>query len=343
RLPPVSLRRPHLDAIARVDALHRSVGDQAGHGVVDRLAQLVVRAAHADGDVPRHVRLALEWMDEPHLLLGMGHVVVARRGRRHRGGGDLALDQHRQQLVLEQARHELRARLTDFHRGDRAGEDADLAVSAGEVVERAYAVVVGAQRDRHFAVAIGLRYAQSRDYLRIAVGDAVHDDVAVGAEDVVARDHPILAERDAKATRQHPCELHLEAMPLAVLAREGQGVGMRAEAERAGILDGGEAPRARRSRGEGDGTNRGERDDASDHANAPSAAGASGASSTLVLLEAADVMNDSLDLLVVESVPEGRHAALLAVLDAGGDEGIAALRAREHGTLAGGTAAILMA
>src|SRR6185437_13021800 len=45
----------------------------------------------------------------------------------------------------------------------------------------------------------------------------------------------------------------------------------------------------------------------------------------------------------VEGVPEGRHAALLAVLDAGGDEGIAALRAGEHGTLAGGTAAILMA
>src|SRR6185312_3696377 len=219
----------------------------------------------------------------------------------------------------------------------------DLAVSAGEVVERAYAVVVGAQRDRHFAVAIGLRYAQSRVFLRLAVGDAVHDDVALGAEDVVARDHPIFAERDAEATRQRRCELHLKAMPLPVLASEGQGVGMRAEAERAGILDGGEAPRARRSRGEGDGTSRGERDDASDHANAPSAAGASGASSTLVLLEAADVMNDSLDLLVVESVPEGRHAALLAVLDAGGDEGIAALRAREHGTLAGGTAAILMA
>src|SRR6185437_14243015 len=45
----------------------------------------------------------------------------------------------------------------------------------------------------------------------------------------------------------------------------------------------------------------------------------------------------------VEGVPEGRHGAFLAVLDAGFDEGVAALRAREHGTLAGGTAAILMA
>src|SRR5690348_12656803 len=67
------------------------------------------------------------------------------------------------------------------------------------------------------------------------------------------------------------------------------------------------------------------------------------ASWTLVHLEAADVMNDSLDLLVVEGVPERRHGAFLAVLAAGGYEGVAALRAREHGTLAGGTAAILMA
>jgi hypothetical protein len=268
--PPVSLRRAHPDAIARVDALHRAVGDQAGHGDVDRVAQLVVRAAHADGDVPRHVRLVLERMDEPHLLLGMGEVVVARRGRRHRGGGDLALRQHRQQLVLEQARHELRALLADLHRGDRAGEDADRAVRAGEVVERVYALVVAAQRDRHFAVAVGLRYAQARIRLRLAVGDAVHDDVAVGAEDVVARDHPIFAERDAEAVRQRRGEFHLEAMPLSVLPREGQGVGMRAEAERAGVLDGGEAPRTGRSRGDG-GKNRGERDDASDHAKAPSA------------------------------------------------------------------------
>src|SRR6185437_11842786 len=60
----------------------------------------------------------------------------------------------------------------------------------------------------------------------------------------------------------------------------------------------------------------------------------------LFRLEAADIVDDPFDLSVVQRALEGRHGAFLAILDAVGDETVAALGAGELGAFAGGAAAI---
>ncbi len=265
----------------------------------------------------------------------MDQVVVARRSRRHRGGVDLAIAQHRQHLVLEQAGHQLGAALAELHGGDRAGEDADLAVRRGEVVERADRHVVAAHGDRNAAAAIGLRYPQARFRLGLAVGDAVHDDVAVGAEDIVAGDDPVLRQRHAEPARKGLGELHLEAVPATILAGEGQRVGMGAQHDGAAVLDLGQGARYSRAAGEQhEGEEGGE-----------AGGGASGGHGRVpsVALEMADVVDDAFDLRLAERALEGRHRAFLALLDAVGDEGIAALGVRELGPFPGLAPAILVA
>ena len=53
-----------LDAVAGIDVADRAVGEQALDRGVDLLPQRRVGAAHADGDVPRQLRLLLVGMDQ---------------------------------------------------------------------------------------------------------------------------------------------------------------------------------------------------------------------------------------------------------------------------------------
>src|SRR5689334_7786075 len=65
--------------------------------------------------------------------------------------------------------------------------------------------------------------------------------------------------------------------------------------------------------------------------------------SSLIVLEIPDVAHDRLDLRVGERALEGRHGALLAVLDAMDDEIVTARRAGELRTFAGFSATVLVA
>src|SRR5690349_2844436 len=64
--------------------------------------------------------------------------------------------------------------------------------------------------------------------------------------------------------------------------------------------------------------------------------------STFVRLQATDVAEDLVDLLIAECCAEGRHRTWLAVLDAVADEVVISLAIHELGPLAGGTAAVGM-
>ena len=93
--------------------------------------------------------------------------------------------------------------------------------------------------------------------LRLGIGDAVHDDVAGRAEEVVPGDDPFARQAHAELVGQRLGQLDLEAVEMAVLAGEGQGVRVGAERDGAARLDVGEAARRRR-RGGGRGQQQGE-------------------------------------------------------------------------------------
>src|SRR5260370_20177690 len=79
-------RRLQHDAVARVNSLDGSIGAQLLKGRIDRVAQALVRAHHADRDVPVEVRLILVTIEDADLVVLMRQVEIAGNGRRDRGG-----------------------------------------------------------------------------------------------------------------------------------------------------------------------------------------------------------------------------------------------------------------
>src|SRR6266702_3477768 len=121
-------------AVTRVDPLDRPVFAQPIERLVDRLAQLVVRTDHADGDVPAEIGLAFVEAEDAHGIGRMGQVEIAGGARRHRRGVDLMTGDGFETVDLEtegRCRHVTPA---EYHRGHRADLDPDLGAvgKAGE-------------------------------------------------------------------------------------------------------------------------------------------------------------------------------------------------------------------
>jgi len=82
-------RRLQHDAVARVNSRDGSIGAQLLKGRIDSVAQALVRAHHADRDIPVEVCLTLVAVQDAELVVGMRQVEIAGDGRRDRGGVDL--------------------------------------------------------------------------------------------------------------------------------------------------------------------------------------------------------------------------------------------------------------
>ena len=165
-------------------------------------------------------------------------IVVAGGQRRHRGSIDFVGRECRQHVLLEAEYRDRHVATIDGHGRERSGLHRDLGMAV-EVVER---------RDRaarrhgenHAAAIIRLRELDAEIRRRIARSNRVEDDIAVGARNLIADEHPFRCERYAELLRQRLAELDLEAGRLRGSAGEWQRVRMRAEADRTALADRGE-------------------------------------------------------------------------------------------------------
>src|SRR5215467_25513 len=85
-----SLRRARLDAVAGIDACDGAVSQHLAQRGVDSLTQLVVRADHADREIPVEIRIVREGCNRTQCGLRMSHIVPADRDRRECGRLHLA-------------------------------------------------------------------------------------------------------------------------------------------------------------------------------------------------------------------------------------------------------------
>src|ERR1700730_11225903 len=77
------------DSVAPVYSLDRPIGTQPLESPLDGIAQALVRADHADGDIPVQARFALVAIQDPDGLVRMLQVVVTGNGRGDRCRVDL--------------------------------------------------------------------------------------------------------------------------------------------------------------------------------------------------------------------------------------------------------------
>src|SRR5260221_8829301 len=98
---PLLFRRLQDDAVAPVDPLDRAIFAQAVERLVDGLAQLVVRADHADRHVPAQIGLALVEAQDAHRVARVRQVEIAGGARRHRRRIDLVIGHGFETVDLE--------------------------------------------------------------------------------------------------------------------------------------------------------------------------------------------------------------------------------------------------
>ena len=108
--------------------------------------------------------------------------------------------------------------LTDDHRRHRSDLDPHLGMLVKALERRELAVRRHGERDP--GSIIRLRNPQIGFALRLAIGNDIHHDVAVGAADLVLGNDPVQLQRDAEFARQRLPQLDLEPGRVARLAGE---------------------------------------------------------------------------------------------------------------------------
>src|SRR5262245_7864840 len=114
-------RRLLYDTVAPVYLVTRSIRTQPRESLLDCIAQPLVRADHANGDIPVEVRLTLVEIQDADRLVRMRQIEIARNCRRDRRRVDLMIGQGFEAVHLEPEGRCRHATLIDDHR--RHGSD----------------------------------------------------------------------------------------------------------------------------------------------------------------------------------------------------------------------------
>ena len=89
------------DTVASVYSLDRPIGTQPLESRLDGIAQLLVRAHHANGDIPVEVRLAFVAIQDADRMVRMRQIEIVGDGRRDRRCVDLVIGQGFEAVDLE--------------------------------------------------------------------------------------------------------------------------------------------------------------------------------------------------------------------------------------------------